>query len=53
MVTSQATAVPVTKVDDRVFSNGAPGPVASRMRVRYWEWLRRPALRQEVDYRAA
>jgi len=51
--TSGGGAVPVTRVDDRVFSNGAPGPVASRMRVRYWEWLRRPALRQEVDYRAA
>lgn len=48
--TSGGGAVPVTRVDDRVFSNGAPGPVASRMRVAYYEWLMRPGLREEVAY---
>ncbi len=42
--------VPLTRVDDRIFSNGVPGPVASRVRARYWEWMRRPALRDEVDF---
>jgi branched-chain amino acid aminotransferase len=50
--TSGGGAVPVTKVDDRIFSNGAPGPVASGIRAAYWEWLERPALRQEIDYPA-
>jgi branched-chain amino acid aminotransferase len=48
--TSGGGAVPVTKVDDRVFSNGAPGPVASRMRAAYYEWMMRPELREEVGY---
>jgi branched-chain amino acid aminotransferase len=51
--TSGGGAVPVTTVDDRVFSNGAPGPVASRMRKTYFEWMMRPGLREEVDYAAA
>jgi branched-chain amino acid aminotransferase len=48
--TSGGGAVPVTRVDDRVFSNGAPGPVASRMRAAYFEWLMRPSLREAVSY---
>jgi len=48
--TSGGGAVPVTKVDDRVFSNGAPGPVSSRMRAAYYEWMMRPGLREEVAY---
>ena len=49
--TSAGGAVPVTRVDDRVFSNGAPGPVASRMRAAYFGWMRRPGLRDEISYR--
>lgn len=45
--------VALTRIDGRVFSNGAPGPVARRVRARYWEWMRRPAMRDEVDYAAA
>jgi branched-chain amino acid aminotransferase len=40
----------VTKVDERLFSNGAPGPVAKRLRGLYYEWMMRPAMRQEVAY---
>ncbi len=50
--TTGGGVVPVTRVDDRVFSNGAPGPVAQRLRALYFEWLARPALRQEVAYAA-
>lgn len=50
--TSGGGVVPVTKVDERVFSNGAPGPVARRLRALYWEWTARPAMRQEVAYAA-
>ncbi len=45
--------VPLVHVDDRVFANGAPGPVTCRVRARYWEWMMRPELRDEVDYDAA
>lgn len=50
--TTAGGVVPVTRVDDRIFSNGAPGPVARRLRALYREWTRRPALRQEVAYAA-
>ena len=42
--------IPITKVDDRIFSNGAPGPVARDLRGRYSEWRMRPELRQKVNY---
>jgi branched-chain amino acid aminotransferase len=48
--TSGGGAVPVTRVDDRIFSNGAPGPVAVGIREGYWDWIMRPEMRQEVDY---
>ena len=48
--TSGGGAVPVTRVDERIFSNGAPGPVASRIRESYWDWMKRPELRQQVTY---
>ena len=44
--------LPITRVDDRVFGNGRPGPVATRLNALYWDWTRRPDLRTEVDYRA-
>lgn len=44
--------VALTRVDGRVFANGAPGPVARLIRERYWEWTMRPGLRDEVDYGA-
>ena len=50
--TTACGPVPVTRVDERIFSNGAPGPVASRIREDYWEWMKRPGLRQQVDYPA-
>lgn len=31
--------IPVTRVDDRTFSNGAPGPVARQLRLDYFDWL--------------
>ncbi|WP_146345037.1 aminotransferase class IV [Phaeobacter marinintestinus] len=42
--------IPVTKVDDRHFSNGAPGPVARHLRADYFEWLDRDALCTPVPY---
>ncbi|MEM0988509.1 MAG: aminotransferase class IV [Pseudomonadota bacterium] len=48
--TSGGGVVPITKVDDRVFSNGAPGPVAARLRKRYYQWMESPQYRQEISY---
>jgi len=48
--TTAGGVVPVTRVDDRIFSNGAPGPVAARLRSLYSDWRLRPGLRQGVDY---
>ena len=50
IATTAGGPVPVTRVDERIFSNGAPGPVASRIRDGYWDWMKRPELRQEVSY---
>lgn len=50
--TTGGGVVPVTRVDDRVFSNGAPGPTARRLRGLYFDWMARPAMRQEVAYAA-
>ncbi|MEM7743480.1 MAG: aminotransferase class IV [Pseudomonadota bacterium] len=48
--TSGGGVVPITRVDDRVFSNGAPGPVATRLRAKYYEWMESPRFRQEIAY---
>ncbi|MHA1527873.1 MAG: aminotransferase class IV [Alphaproteobacteria bacterium] len=48
--TTAGGPVPVIRIDERIFSNGAPGPVARRIRDAYWRWMKRSELRQEVDY---
>jgi branched-chain amino acid aminotransferase len=48
--TSGGGAVPVIRVDDRIFSNGAPGPVAAGIRDGYWDWMERGEHRQPVVY---
>jgi branched-chain amino acid aminotransferase len=50
--TTAGGPVPVTRIDERIFSNGAPGPMAAGIREEYWRWMKRPELRQEVDYPA-
>lgn len=45
--------IPVVRVDDRIFSNGAPGPVSRRLRADYFDWLMRDALREPVGGAAA
>lgn len=42
--------IPVAQVDERSFSNGAPGPVALDLRARYFEWLERDAFRTPIQY---
>ncbi|MBV6657092.1 MAG: D-amino-acid transaminase [Devosiaceae bacterium] len=44
-ITAATTLVmPVTKVDDRIMSNGAPGPIATRLRQLYIETARRTSV---------
>ena len=43
-------AIPVTRVDDRVFSNGAPGPVAKGLREDYFALLDRGDLSTPIAY---
>ncbi len=45
--------VPITKVDDRAFSNGVPGAVTTGLRQKYFDWRLKPAFRQEIFYSAA
>lgn len=40
--------IPVTRVDDHHFSNGAPGPLAKMLRKTYFDWLMRDDLRCPV-----
>jgi branched-chain amino acid aminotransferase len=47
---SSGGAMPVVQVDDRIFSNGAQGPVASRLAALYWDWTMRPDHREEITY---
>ncbi|QYX58279.1 aminotransferase class IV [Roseovarius sp. SCSIO 43702] len=48
--TSGGGVVPVVRIDDRHFSNGAAGPVALALRSRYFELLDDPAYRSDIDY---
>ena len=50
ITTSSGGVVPVARVDERVFSNDAPGAVSMRLRALYGEWTRRPEHRTEIDY---
>lgn len=42
---------PIVRVNDRVFGNGAPGPVARRLRQTYFDWLEAPRFRTAIAYR--
>lgn len=42
--------IPVVQVDERRFSNGAPGPVARALRQTYFEWLEEPRFRSPIRY---
>lgn len=42
--------LPVRRINDRVFSNGGAGPVAMRLRKRYYDLALDPAYRTEIMY---
>ena len=42
--------LPISRVDDRVLSNGRPGPITTRIRERYWQWHAEGRHATPVDY---
>lgn len=50
ITTSGGGVAPITKVDDHIFSNGAPGEVTLAIRKAYFDWAVRPENRTEVNY---
>lgn len=48
--TSGGGVAPITRVDERVFSNGAPGEVTSAIQKTYFEWAMQPEYRTEISY---
>ncbi len=50
LTTSGGGIVPVAQIGDRVFSNGAAGPISTRLRQSYFERLNDPAYRNEITY---
>jgi branched-chain amino acid aminotransferase len=50
ITTSGGGVAPVTRVDDRIFSNDAPGPITTALHKAYFEWAARPENRTEVSY---
>lgn len=50
ITTSGGGVAPITRVDDRVFSNGAPGEVTMRLKDAYFSWAERPEHRTEIRY---
>ncbi len=50
VTTTGGGPMPVTALDERVFSNGAPGPVTTAIRDDYWTWMARPDFRSPVAY---
>ncbi len=48
--TTGGGVAPVARINDRVFSNDAPGPVTRRISETYLSWFDRPEYRQPVIY---
>jgi len=47
---SSGGIMPVTRVGERIFSNGAPGPMASKLRDRYYNLMATSNMRTPVNY---
>lgn len=42
--------VPVTRINDRVFSNGAPAEITRQLSAEYWKWHDDPAMVEAIRY---
>jgi len=52
LTSSGGGILPITRVGNRTYSNGKPGPLATKARATYWDWVKRPVLRTEIAYPA-
>ncbi|WP_246542326.1 aminotransferase class IV [Roseibium polysiphoniae] len=50
ITTSGGGIAPVARVDDRIFSNDAPGPLTTALHKAYFKWASRPENRTEIRY---
>ena len=53
LTTSSGGVLPVVQVNERHFSNGAPGPQALALRSTYEAWMQRADFRTELNYATA
>lgn len=52
LTSSGGGILPITRVGERIFGNGKPGPIAAEARATYWDWVNRPDLRTDIAYPA-
>lgn len=52
LTSSSGGVMPVVRVNDRLFGNGAPGPQGIALRETYFRWMEHPDFRNEVPYTA-
>ena len=50
LTSSGGGILPITRVGNRIYSNGKPGPLSSQLRATYWTWVNRPELRTAIAY---
>lgn len=48
--TSGGGVIPLVKVNETVFANGACGPVTAKLRDIYWQWMMHSDYRTEIPY---
>ncbi|WP_420395674.1 aminotransferase class IV [Nioella sp.] len=48
LTSSGGGVLPITKVGQRIYGNGKPGPVATKARETYWHWTTLPEHRTEI-----
>ena len=51
LTTSSGGVVPITRVNDRIFSNNTPGEMSAKLKDCYWVWSQKEELRTEIGYK--
>ena len=49
--TSGGGVIPLIKVNDTIYANGACGPLTHKLNSTYWEWMASPTYRTDIDYK--
>ena len=49
--TSGGGVIPLIKVNDTIYTNGACGPLTHKLNSTYWEWMASPTYRTDIDYK--